>query len=291
LKTYKSYAKLNLFLDVIALYKNNYHKIRSLFVETDLHDIIEYEPNKEGKIRVFDKSGTLPSENLLVKAAAKFVQQIGVTPFGVDFYVDKKIPIGGGMGGGSSNAAGVLKILNSLWKINYGFEKLENIAGVIGADVPFFIKGGIRKVSGIGQILSETQSKIRNLNFILILPEVSVSTPLAYKKIDEANLSKESFYHKKKYKNIITGFENCNYNLIIENVYNKFEEVVFKEYPVLLQIKNDILKSGADVSFMSGSGSTMVGIYENDLKKESGVKQLKKNGYKIIDKINLHFKK
>ncbi|OHD23994.1 MAG: 4-(cytidine 5'-diphospho)-2-C-methyl-D-erythritol kinase [Spirochaetes bacterium GWD1_27_9] len=285
---YKSFAKLNLFLDVISCYKNGYHSIKSLFVETNLFDTIQFERNDIGKIRIFDKSNILPEENLLKKASDKFIGVVGKIPFGIDFYIEKNIPIGGGMGGGSSNAASVLKILNKAWNINFSQKKLELIGVKIGADVPYFVKGGVQKVFGIGEILKKLKTKKIDLNILLIFPEISVSTPEAYKMIDEAKICKETYFNNKKFKNLISGFENGSYSQIVDNLYNKFEEVVFKKHNILSEIKANILKSGADVSLMSGSGSTMFGIYENSKKLEDGIEHLLKYNYKFKN-IRLNF--
>ncbi len=122
-----SFAKLNFFLNIAGIYKNSYHRIKSIFCEIDLADTIEYEKNNLTKIRIFDKSNILPEDNLLLKASNRFIENIKKIPFGIDFYIEKKIPIGGGLGGGSSNAAAVLKILNRVWNINFSNRKLEKI--------------------------------------------------------------------------------------------------------------------------------------------------------------------
>jgi 4-diphosphocytidyl-2-C-methyl-D-erythritol kinase len=287
LKKTKSFAKLNFYLDVIGRYNNGYHKIRSLFSEVSLFDEINYFQNNEGKIRIYDEIKILPENNLLKKASDKLIEIKNRTVFGIDFHIKKNIPIGGGMGGGSSNAAFVLKTLNALWNLGYSYEKLEKIGAQLGADVPFFIRGGIQKVGGIGQILSPIIAKPVNLEIILVIPEISISTELAYKKIDEKKLAIDSFNFKKKFDLLVKGFKDCNYELIVENVYNKFEEVIFPEFPKLEMIKEQIMSSGADAALMSGSGSTIFGIYENESKKKSGAEILKKLGNRIISDIKI----
>lgn len=278
-----SYGKINLFLDITGCYKNGYHRIRSLFCETSLSDVLFFERNTVSRVRVFDKLNILPEDNLLKKAADKMEGIIKKIPFGVDFLIEKRIPIGGGMGGGSSNAATVLKVLNRIWNINFSEKKLQEIGKTLGADVPFFIKGGIQKVTGIGEILNPVSISNTNLNILLIIPDVSVSTLLAYRMIDKNNLSCTSYENEKRLKKLILGLRENDYNLITNNIFNKFEVVVFEEYPVLGKIKVDMIKSGADVSFMSGSGSTMVAIYNNRKKLEEGEGFLNRIGYKTIE--------
>ncbi len=280
--TYKSNAKINIFLDVITLLNNGYHNIRSIFCEVSLSDIIMYKNNKLGKLRYFDfDNNILPEDNLVVKAGSLFIDNIKKIPEGVDFYLKKNIPIGSGLGGGSSNAASIIKILNSHWNINYDNYKLKKISQSIGADVPFFINGGIQKVSGFGQITNELKIKSLNLNILLIFPELNVSTKEAYQLIDKAFLCKDDRINKNKYHYLLYAIQNNNYKMIINNIYNKFEEVIFSEYPKLKNIYNDILNTNADKVFMSGSGSTLVGLYSNNNKLKNGLNILKKYGYKV----------
>lgn len=282
MEIFYSYAKLNFFLNITDIYKNSYHKIKSLFTEIDLCDIIEYEKNSLNKIRVFDKNNLLPEDNLLVSASNKFIESIKKIPFGIDFHIEKRIPIGGGLGGGSSNAASVLKILNRVWHINWGNKKLKKISKKIGADVSFFIEGGIQFVSGIGDITRKINTKNKiDIPILLVIPDIKISTIDAYKMIDESFLVSESYSEKKSLKDLISGFKDCNIELIIKNIYNKFEKVIFNKYREFNKIKKDIMDSGAINSFMSGSGSTMVGIYNNHSLLQKGYEFLKNKGYNI----------
>ena len=268
---YKSHAKINLFLDVISRLENGYHEIKSVFSEIDLHDIIVYNKNDTDKIKVTDDKNILPDENLLTKAAKIFIENIESIPFGMDFHVIKNIPIGGGLGGGSSNAAAVLKILNKEWNINFSNEKLEIIASKIGADVPFFIRGGLQEVSGIGEVLQSINVYNFNLNLLMIIPEKGISTKRAYEMIDLAGLARIDNENTMRYDNLVSGLLKSDTGLVTGNIYNKFEEVVFKEYEELVSIKEIFTESGAIVSFMSGSGSSMFGIYDSVSVMESAI--------------------
>ncbi len=279
MQTYKSHAKINLFLDVISLLKNNYHGIRSIFAEVSLSDEIQYERNDVGALRYFDRKNILPPVNLLTKAGEAVIKHAGKVPFGIDFHIDKNIPIGGGLGGGSSNAAAVLKILNDAWRLGLGRNAMYSMAKSLGADVPFFINGGVQKVAGIGEINHRLKIKKIDCRLLLIFPDLNVETSKAYKFIDRQGLTHDDKYNKKKYKNLIKGLINNDYSLIINNIYNKFEEAIFPEYPELLKIRNDIASSGADKAFMTGSGSTLVGVYANEHHLADGFKNLHAMGY------------
>lgn len=284
-----SFAKINFFLNITGIYKNSYHRLNSIFCEIDLADKIEYEKNSLNKIRIFDKKNILPEDNLLLRASNKFIENIKKMPFGVDFYIEKKIPIGGGLGGGSSNAASILKILNRIWGINFSENRIELIASKIGADVPFFIKGKIQAIYGWGNILKKLNIKNKiDIPLLLILPKVKVSTKEAYDLLDKNNFISETLYEKKKFKAMKKAFISGNLDLIIENIYNKFEKIIFPKYPILEKIKIDILDSYASKAFMSGSGSTMVAIYKNHDSLTKGYLSLKEKGYNLyITKINL----
>jgi 4-diphosphocytidyl-2-C-methyl-D-erythritol kinase len=279
---YKSCSKINLFLDITSKLKNGYHTINSLFCEISLLDDIDVKKNETGKLRYFDKKNILPEENLLKKAGDLFCSYLNEVPFGIDFYIDKNIPIGGGLGGGSSNAAAVLKILNNLWEADLSINKLKELAKSLGADVPFFIEGGIQKVNGIGDKSKSVKfrKKILDLNLLLVFPETPVMTKEAYSLIDNHKLYSGSKFYNKKFNNLISGVQDSNYNTIINNIYNVFEEVIFDKYPAIKKVYYHILNTNADKVFMTGSGSTLVGIYSDNIKLISAKVDLEKFGYK-----------
>ena len=283
MKTIKSYSKINLFLDILSKYKNGYHKINSLFCETDLYDEISYRENAIGEIRVFDESNILPKDNTLTKAANIFLDTVPHLKIGVDFHIVKNIPIGGGMGGGSSNGAQVLKILNEIYETHYSIKKLERLALKIGSDVPFFIRGGLQKVTGTGNILRKLKPNIKSeIIIVLTFPNIEVNTSKAYNIIDDNNLSKKEYKNIVKYKNIISGFLSNDLNKIVNNTYNKFESVIFKEYPDIENIYNLIKTTNPLTLFMSGSGSTLVSIFTSNEEADKLINILSNNGIKAI---------
>lgn len=279
---YKSNAKINIFLDVVSLLNNGYHNIRSIFCEISLYDIIKYKINKSSELRYFDfNKKYLDENNLVIKAGNLFSDYIKTPPVGIDFFLKKNIPIGGGLGGGSSNAASIIKILNKFWNKNYDTNKLKKLSKELGADVPFFINGGIQKVTGYGQITKKINTRSLKLFIVLIFPKLNISSKHAYQLIDKTDLSKENSINKNKFNNLLNAINKDNYKEIINNIYNKFEEVIFFEYPLLKKIYFNILDSNADKAFMSGSGSTMVGIYSTKNKMKNGINILKNLGYKV----------
>lgn len=276
---YKSYAKINLFLDVISKYRSGYHEIRSLFSEISLFDTIKYKKNRIKELKFLDRSNILPEDNLLKRAGDEILKHIKGISQGYNFEIIKNIPIGGGLGGGSSNAAAILKLLNNKFNIGLNSAKLEEIGENLGADVPFFIKGGLQKAAGLGQRLEAVDSQKLKLHLILVIPEVKVNTQTAYKLIDEYGLCFDKPDLKKKYDDLVKAILNGDYYGTIKNVYNKFEEVVFKKEKSLDKISNDIVNSGADKVLMSGSGSTLIGFFESRSKLLKSIKLLTNQGY------------
>ncbi len=283
MKTIKSYSKINLFLDVVGTYKSGFHKIESLFCETELFDEISYRENALGEIRIFDESNSMPKENTITKAAEIFLSTVPHNKIGVDFHIKKNIPMGSGMGGGSSNGAAALKILNNIYETRYSYNKLESLAIKIGSDVPFFIRGGLQKVGGTGNLLKKLKAGIKkDIILVLALPSVGVDTAKAYKMIDDKKLAKEDYQNTLKYRNIISGFLSNDFKKIINNTYNKFESVIFEEYSEIKGIYNLLKTTNPLTQFMSGSGSTIVAMFDSNESADKSVDVLSNNGIKAI---------
>ena len=175
---YPAPAKLNLFLHVVGRRGDGYHLLQSVFTLVDLQDRLRFALRGDGAVqRVNDVPGVLPEEDLVVRAATLLQEATG-TAHGVDIEVEKNIPIGGGLGGGSSDAATVLVALNRLWKTGFEAEALAEIGSGLGADVPFFIFGKSAWAEGIGDRL--TPVEIAPRWYVILAPPVQVPTPVAY---------------------------------------------------------------------------------------------------------------
>ncbi len=183
----------------------------------------------------------------------------------------KNIPIGSGLGGGSSNAACVLKFLNKIENLNLSKKKLLDIAQSVGSDVPFFLDGRVQFVKGRGERLNKINyAELKKMFIILIIPEFKISTPWAYGKI-------KKYLHEPTDSN---KFPGLNSNVDWQFFKNDFEEVVNAAYPEIFEIKEFLYNNGALYSGLSGSGSTMFGIYnDKELLKEVHSKLIK---YKSI---------
>jgi len=260
--TLKSPAKLNLYLKVLNRRQDGYHNIITLFEKIDLCDEITLLPSSCGiKIKCNDPSLPTGSSNLAFKTARILQKATGVQK-GVEIYIDKKIPIAAGLGGGSSNAASVLLGLNKLWRLRIGTAELKRLGAGIGADVPFFLTGHNFAVGkGIGEDLRPL--RLRNsLWHIMLCPKKGLST----KKIYSALKAK-----KTRSKIDLTGAANDvkiltralttnNINILGKSLYNDLEAPAIKNLKAIARHKDILGQFGVKGVLMSGSGPTVFGI-------------------------------
>lgn len=263
-------AKINIGLRVLSKRNDVFHNIETIFYPVKLCDrinikITPLEANKNTvSIHISPSQEIKLHDNICYKTVNLFVERFGIQKkYRIEINIMKKIPIGAGLGGGSSNAAAVLKVLSKHFKISAEPEKLLKIASEIGSDVPFFLLNKPAYATARGEKLTYLP-KFKISNFILLVfPGINVSTKWAYGKINIGfNKNKEVFQNIKTF-DIKTANE----------VYtNDFERVVFKKYPEIKKIKEKMNKSGAVFSQMSGSGSTVYGVFDKktDLLKAKG---------------------
>tara|TARA_B110001469_G_scaffold103265_1_gene101685 strand:- start:306 stop:1175 length:870 start_codon:yes stop_codon:yes gene_type:complete len=236
---YLAPAKLNLFLKIISKRSDGYHNLQSIFQNIDLYDEIYIRLREDGKINIDNTVVLGPKELDLGYKAAKILLE--GTEFGVDIIINKKIPIGSGLGGGSSNAATILMVLNSICSLNFKKNKLMELGLKLGADVPFFIFGNNAWVEGVGDKLRPIS--IPEATFFICIPDLSISTQSIFNSFE---LTKASIPLK-----IPTYFDAESYNLAT----NDLERTVIKKHreiaDLLLWLKN------FGFARMSGSGSSV----------------------------------
>ena len=248
----KSFCKVNLGLKIINRTNDGYHNINSIFIEISLHDIIEIYQSSHLKIQFSNPE--IPNSNTVNTAVEIFSKYCDID-VKQKFLINKNIPIGAGLGGGSSNAAYTLLALNEIYNTEITNQTLEKLGLKIGSDVPFFIRGGIKEVSGTGNKIKDINfSSINDKVFLLVMPNFSISTKWAYSKI------KKELYADKNNTKFSPLDDRVDWTLF-ENV---FEHIVCLAYPEILDIKNTLYNKGSLYSGLSGSGSTMFGIY-NDI--------------------------
>ena len=249
-----SNAKINLALSINHKRADGYHDISSIMQEIDLSDVIEVTKNDSDKINITSKGIKVPEDdsNLCYIATTILFAKYNIF-HGIDIRIDKQIPIGAGLGGGSSNAATVIKGLSKLFDIKLKNDIFYKICSDIGADVAFFYNGGMQYARGIGNKLTQLSPLLHNYYFLLILPNIEISTPWAYSKY------KKYLENQSNPSNFLPLSDNIDWSLW----RNDFEKVVLSTYPEIKAIKSGLQNTNSLFVSLSGSGSTMFGVYDN----------------------------
>jgi 4-diphosphocytidyl-2-C-methyl-D-erythritol kinase len=255
---FKTPAKINLGLDIHKKRDDGFHELESLFQMVGWYDEVELEETQEN-VELFCDTPSIPNDetNLVVKAARLLQNRCPGKCSGVKITLKKNIPSGAGLGGGSGNAAGVLLALNIIWNLKIPRGDLISMASELGSDVPFFLMSPCAIGTGRGEILQPVENRI-SFYILMIYPGFPISTPWVYGNL-KLKLTK-SENNISILKNFILRSEFAQLGAAI---YNDLEPVVFKRYPEILKIKNELLSSGAGGALLSGSGSTVFGIFDN----------------------------
>ncbi len=262
----KANAKINLALAVKYKREDGYHEIESIYQEIDFHDKLTLKKATGIKFSTNSEDLQNESSNLCITAARLLIEAFDLP--GMNIRLEKNLPIGAGLGGGSSDAAAVLKGGLELYGRETSDKKVQYLAEKIGSDVPFFLNGGTACGSGRGEILKNVQIKA-DYHVLLILPDIKISTIWAYKNLNLALTRKN---HDYKFK----GFTIQNLDLIHfrSEFYNDFENLVFKHHPQLAIVKVELYELEADYASLSGSGSALYGLYSSFSKAEEASKVL-----------------
>lgn len=258
----KAPAKINLCLHILGRRPDGYHELSMLMEKISLCDEIRLEKTS-GSIELLDDATDIPPEKNLALRAAQGLHEVSASSWGVRIQLTKKIPIGGGLGGGSSDAAAVLKGLNQLWELNWPVEKLAEIGVKLGADVPFFLYDGPALVQGIGEKVNP-QRKLPKLWMILLYPGVAVDTRWAYQEWDRNQLTQGN--HDVSLPRTFAE--------LLEILHNDFEAVVFPKFPEVAAAKSALQKAGSPGALMSGSGSAVFGLFETKEERDRAFKKL-----------------
>ena len=250
----KSFAKVNIGLQVRSKRNDQYHNIQTIFQEINLYDSLKVTKINKG-IDFKSNVSWLKNDdsNLCVKAYKRMssIYKIG----GIRINLTKRIPVYAGLGGGSSNAAKVLSCINKLYNLRLSSQNLESVGSRLGADVPFFINGGAQLGEGIGDQLTPINHKF-NQKFLIVLPNISIDTSWAYSEI------KTVLDKSKKFVNL----EDClkKKEISFENFDNDFEKIIIPAYPEIGNLISIIRENNARLSSLSGTGSTVFGIFDDE---------------------------
>jgi len=275
-----AYAKINWCLRILSREVDGYHKIATLFQSVSLKDTLVFKKITEG-FSFSTNSEVIPkdSANLVLRAVEALCNKIKKVPSGLEVFLEKNIPVEAGLGGGSADAAVALNALNVLWKLGLPEKELLKIASAIGADVSFNVKGGLAEGLGRGEKL-KFYSLRRQYRIIIVKPNIGVSTKWAYEEFDKINAEPVSLASAKEdMKNLIAALNASDFENIKKYAVNDFEKVVYPKYPQIENIKNKLIKTGALAALLSGSGSSVFGVFENKEKTEKAFKHFseKKN--------------
>lgn len=242
-------AKLNLYLDIVGRRNDGYHILETVLQSVDLCDIVEVTAAREG-IAVSCSNPEIPQGdgNICHKAAKRFLERVDGN-FGVDIHIEKRIPDGAGLGGGSADAAAVLYALNELNGLPMRPDELLKLAAEIGADVPFCLTGGLAVCRGIGEVI-EPMSPLPERFYVIVKPNFRCPTQAAYKLWDSKPVPS---------KNALEAFCDAG-SRYPEMLYNVFEEIYGN--PEISAIKAKLIETGALGALLTGSGSAVFGVYK-----------------------------
>lgn len=248
-------AKINLGLNVVRKRTDGFHELETVFYPIPLKDVLELVPNRENKLRFSSSGIDIPKgdgKNLVEKAFDLLKADFNI-PF-IDIHLHKVIPIGAGLGGGSADASFTLKALNELFELQLTDSELEIYAAKLGSDCPFFIKNKPVYATAKGDVFHEFDFSLKRKKMVLIYPNVHVSTAVAYSGIVPKSSNED-----------IRQTLKTNINTWQNKLNNDFEPSVFLKYPILELYKNNFYKKGAEYACMSGSGSSVFGIFPSDV--------------------------
>lgn len=254
-------CKINLGLHIVNKRADGFHNLETIFYPIPLSDAVEIITSSSTNGVTYTSSGNTidgaADDNLCIKAYHLLKKDFPNLP-NIKLHLHKVIPTGAGLGGGSADAAFALKLINDKYQLNLSTSKLLNYALQLGSDCPFFIINKPCFASGRGEVLEELELDLSAFKFVLINQNIHVNTGWAFGELaKESDVSKPTDHYKKYIKEIIqqpitTWRENLN---------NDFEKIVFDKHPTIKNIKEELYKQGAIYAAMSGSGSTVFGIF------------------------------
>ncbi|OXM82610.1 4-(cytidine 5'-diphospho)-2-C-methyl-D-erythritol kinase [Paenibacillus rigui] len=257
----KAPAKINLSLDVLRKREDGYHEVEMVMTMVDLADRIEMQELPRDTIIISSQAGYIPlDEKNLAFQAARLIKDRYDVKQGVYIHLDKKIPVAAGLAGGSSDAAATLRGLNRLWKLGIPVEELQRLGAELGSDVPFCVTGGTAIATGRGEKLEAIEAPPQCW-VILAKPPINVSTSEIYGKLRAAGIQ-----HHPSTSAIVEAIRQKRFDWLCDRLGNVLEEVTLELYPEVRQLKECMVRLGADGVLMSGSGPTVFGLVSKEAK-------------------------
>ena len=268
----KAYAKLNISLDVTGKRQDGYHEMVMIMQTISLCDELTLTINDSGSVFARSNLRFIPGDerNLAVKAALRYLEAIGRPDRGVRIDIKKSIPVGAGMGGGSADAAAVLRGLNRAFDGRLHREELMALASEIGSDVAFCLVGGTMLATGRGEKLTELPP-IPACSITVCKPDFSISTPELFKKLDSVHLKGHP-----DTSGLIDALEKGNLPELCRRMYNVFEDVGDRRLRTVSFVRGKLLDFGALGAVMTGTGSAVFGVFREREPAELACRELQK---------------
>ncbi|MCI4626297.1 MAG: 4-(cytidine 5'-diphospho)-2-C-methyl-D-erythritol kinase [Candidatus Magnetoovum sp. WYHC-5] len=257
----KAPAKINWFIYVLGKRADGYHSIFSAMSKITLYDSVEL--SLADSVELICKDN-IPTELNIAYKAAQLLKQTTGTSLGAKIVLKKEIPMGAGLGGGSADGAYTLIGLNNLWNTNLSKEELYRISAHLGSDVPFFLKSSFSLIEGRGEFVTPLLGKT-SYSLVLIKPEFSISTALAYSKIktytdlDRIAGGRQLFIEK-----FLKAIDERDFDMLAILMKNDISDAISSEYPQIGYLQDILKANGALLAMLTGSGSAIFGVFEND---------------------------
>jgi 4-diphosphocytidyl-2-C-methyl-D-erythritol kinase len=269
----KALAKINLGLDVVRRREDGYHEVRMVMQTIHLYDRLDISKSDKNGIELTTNLSFLPvNENNLICRAGKLLMDEFQIKEGVKVVLDKRIPVAAGMAGGSTDAAAMLYGMNKLFKLGLGKRELMERGVQIGADVPYCIMRGTALAEGIGEKLTELPPMVK-CPVLIAKPSISVSTKFVYQ-----NLKLDGQTVHPDIDRLVKDIGDKDLRAITRDMGNVLETVTIPNYPVIAQIKEQMMRSGAVGAMMSGSGPTVFGLFDDMGTAKRALREMKASG-------------
>lgn len=269
----KALAKINLGLDVVRKREDGYHEVRMIMQTIHLFDRLEISKNTSGEISMETNLAFLPTNenNLVYKAAKLLKDEFGIKD-GVHVWLHKYIPVAAGMAGGSTDAAAVLYGMNRMFELGLSVEELMKRGVKIGADVPYCLLRGTALAEGIGEKLTKLPPMVK-CPVLIAKPQINVSTKFVYE-----NLKLDAQKKHPDIDRLLSDIKEQDLYKIAADMGNILETVTIPAYPVIAEIKENMLEHGAVNAMMSGSGPTVFGLFDDENTATAAYEEMKASG-------------
>lgn len=271
-------CKININLQITGVREDGYHELDSLFYPlSEPHDILHVRKGSTSGLTLeCSRAGIDPLRNTLTRAYAAYAKATGFSP-SLHIVLEKDIPQGAGLGGGSADAGALIRFLDGQAPKPLPKAALIEVAASVGADVPFFLYNSPCRVQGIGERLTPCECPLSALTLLLVCPDVHISTPWAYAAWDRKQMQENMPHNLTTPEVGAKGWDSCRVRFA-----NAFEAVVFPEYPLLRKLKETLLQSGAAAAVMSGSGASLAAFFRDADTASTVGRFLQKQGVRVF---------